>query len=88
MQWQESDLAFIERLLAEVGIWYRFEMNARLKREVVVFADDQQFYQFDVSLPLRSPSGMNDGGVESVWKLSSAHRVVSRSVRVKDYNYR
>ncbi|MEC5321612.1 phage late control D family protein, partial [Brenneria populi subsp. brevivirga] len=88
MQWQESDLAFIERLLAEVGIWYRFEMNARLKREVVVFADDQQFYQFDVRLPLRSPSGMNDGGVESVWKLSSAHRVVSQSVRVKDYNYR
>ncbi|MEE3663100.1 type VI secretion system Vgr family protein, partial [Brenneria sp. g21c3] len=67
MQWQESDRAFIERLLAEVGIWYRFEMDARLKREVVVFADDQQFYQFDVRLPLRSPSGMNDNGVESVW---------------------
>ncbi|MCG8163616.1 type VI secretion system tip protein VgrG, partial [Brenneria goodwinii] len=38
MQWQESDRAFIDRLLAEVGIWYRFEMDARLKREVVVFA--------------------------------------------------
>ncbi|MCG8167116.1 type VI secretion system tip protein VgrG, partial [Brenneria goodwinii] len=50
--------------------------------------DDQQFYQFDVSLPLRSPSGMNDNGVESVWGLSSAHQVVSQSVRVKDYNYR
>ncbi|MFE8045371.1 contractile injection system protein, VgrG/Pvc8 family, partial [Brenneria goodwinii] len=35
MQWQESDRAFIDRLLAEVGIWYRFEMDARLKREVV-----------------------------------------------------
>ncbi|WP_236840175.1 type VI secretion system Vgr family protein [Brenneria goodwinii] len=88
MQWQESDRAFIDRLLAEVGIWYRFEMDARLKREVVVFADDQQFYQFDVNLPLRSPSGMNDNGVESVWGLSSAHQVVSQSVRVKDYNYR
>ncbi|CPR21185.1 type VI secretion system Vgr family protein [Brenneria goodwinii] len=88
MQWQESDRAFIDRLLAEVGIWYRFEMDARLKREVVIFADDQQFYQFDVSLPLRSPSGMNDNGVESVWGLSSAHQVVSQSVRVKDYNYR
>ncbi|MCG8214019.1 DUF2345 domain-containing protein, partial [Brenneria goodwinii] len=50
--------------------------------------DDQQFYQFDVSLPLRSPSGMNDNGVESAWGLSSAHQVVSQSVRVKDYNYR
>ncbi|WP_053085570.1 type VI secretion system Vgr family protein [Brenneria goodwinii] len=88
MQWQENDRAFIDRLLAEVGIWYRFEMDARLKREVVVFADDQQFYQFDVSLPLRSPSGMNDNGVESVWGLSSVHQVVSQSVRVKDYNYR
>ncbi|TCW00159.1 type VI secretion system Vgr family protein [Biostraticola tofi] len=88
MQWQESDLAFIERLLSEVGIWYRFEMSERLKKEVVVFADDQQFYQFDVSLPLGSPSGMNDNGVESVWNLSSLHQVVSQSVRVKDYNYR
>ncbi|MDX5630407.1 type VI secretion system tip protein VgrG, partial [Brenneria sp. L3-3Z] len=62
--------------------------DARLKREVVVFADDQQFYQFDVRLPLRSPSGMNDNGVESVWGLNSTHQVVSQSVRVKDYNYR
>ncbi|WP_121514278.1 type VI secretion system Vgr family protein, partial [Brenneria goodwinii] len=51
-------------------------------------ADDQQCYRVGVSLPLRSPSGMNDNGVESVWGLSSAHQVVSQSVRVKDYNYR
>ena len=88
MQWQESDLAFIERLLSEVGIWYRFEADSRMQQEIVIFADDQQFYQFDVSLPLRALSGMNDGATESVWKLSSSHQVVSQAVKVKDYNYR
>ena len=88
MQWQESDLAFIERLLSEVGIWYRFEADSRLQQEIVVFADDQQFCQFDVRLPLRALSGMNDSASESVWKLSAAHQVVSKSVQVKDYNYR
>ncbi|KHJ68917.1 type IV secretion protein Rhs [Pantoea rodasii] len=88
MQWQESDLAFIERLLSEVGIWYRFAADSRMQQEIVIFADDQQFYQFDVSLPLRALSGMNDGATESVWKLSSSHQVVSQAVKVKDYNYR
>lgn len=88
MQWQETDLAFVERLLSEVGIWYRFEADSRLKQEIVVFADDQQYYEFGVSLPLRALSGMNDSATESVWKLTSVHQVVSQSVQVKDYNYR
>jgi type VI secretion system secreted protein VgrG len=31
MQYGESDLAFIARLLAEVGIWYRLARDARLE---------------------------------------------------------
>lgn len=30
MQYGESDLAFIDRLLADVGIWYRFTRDERL----------------------------------------------------------
>ncbi|WP_256736859.1 contractile injection system protein, VgrG/Pvc8 family, partial [Pseudomonas sp. IPO3778] len=35
MQYGESDLAFITRLLADVGIWYRFTRDERLNIEVV-----------------------------------------------------
>ncbi|WP_323862584.1 type VI secretion system Vgr family protein [Xenorhabdus szentirmaii] len=47
-QWRESDLAFVRRLLAEVGIYYRFEMDSRLEREVVIFSDSAEQYQFGV----------------------------------------
>lgn len=44
MQYGESDLAFIDRLLAEVGIWYRFSHDERLRIDVVSFHDDQRHY--------------------------------------------
>lgn len=34
MQYGEDDLTFISRLLSEVGIWFRFATDARLKIEV------------------------------------------------------
>ncbi|MEB0055008.1 contractile injection system protein, VgrG/Pvc8 family, partial [Pseudomonas sp. FG1] len=37
MQYGESDLAFIDRLLADVGIWYRFTSDERLGIDVVEF---------------------------------------------------
>lgn len=54
MQYGESDLAFISRLLAEVGIWYRFTNDERLGIAVVEFYDDQRHYvRARVSLPFR-----------------------------------
>ncbi|WP_182080314.1 contractile injection system protein, VgrG/Pvc8 family, partial [Enterobacter bugandensis] len=47
-QWRETDLEFIERLLAEVGIFWRFEMDSRLEQDVVIFQDSQEQYQFGV----------------------------------------
>lgn len=89
-QWQETDLAFIRRLLAEVGIFWRFEMDDRLEQDVVIFQDGPQHYHFGVSLPLRDPAGagMSDGGQESVWDIHAASRVVSAGVATRDYNYR
>jgi len=87
-QWQLSDFDFIRRLLSEVGIWFTFEMDNRLKEEVVIFGDAQQYYQFDVKLPVKDVSGMNDNAAESVWSLSALHQIVESAVKVKDYNYR
>lgn len=66
-QWRETDLAFIQRLLAEVGIYWRYEMDSRLEQDVVIFQDSQQQYEFGVTLPLRNQAGMSDSGQESIW---------------------
>ena len=88
MQYDEDDLTFISRLLSEVGIWFRFSTDARLKIGVIEFNDDQSGYERGLTLPLRHPSGMSDSGTEAVWDLNTAYSVVSRSVTTRDYNYR
>lgn len=88
MQYGEDDLTFIRRLLAEVGIWFRFTADPKLNIDVVEFYDDQSHYQQGLSLAAVPPSGMHDVGVESVWALSAIHQVVQQSVATGDYNYR
>ncbi|MCP2019357.1 UNVERIFIED_ORG: type VI secretion system secreted protein VgrG [Pseudomonas reinekei] len=86
MQYQESDLAFISRILADVGIWYRCIQHEELAFDVVEFCDDQRCYQFDVELPLRSPSGFSNSEQDSVWALKTRHRVVEQQVSVRAYH--
>lgn len=87
-QYQEDDLAFIERLLAEVGIFYFFTLQPDTQTEVVHFADKQSAWTFGKKLPLNSPSGENDNGTDSVWGIHVWHNVVERSVTASDYNHR
>ncbi|HEQ3545902.1 TPA: type VI secretion system tip protein VgrG [Enterobacter hormaechei] len=87
-QYQESDLAFIQRLLAEVGIFYWFTLQKDAQSEVVHFADAQRTLMFGKTLPVNSPSGMSDSGTESIWGLNVTHSVVEASVTTKDYNHR
>jgi type VI secretion system secreted protein VgrG len=88
MQYGESDLAFIERLLADVGIWYRFTSDERLGIDVVEFCDDQRLYQFDIALPYRPQSGLGSSGQDAVWHLQSNHRVVEQQVHIRAYHPR
>ncbi|HAL0144539.1 TPA: type VI secretion system tip protein VgrG [Escherichia coli] len=88
MQYGEDDLTFISRLLSEVGIWFRFATDARLKIEVIEFYDDQSGYERGLTLPLRHPSGLHDGATEAVWGLNTAYSVVEKSVTTRNYNYR
>lgn len=87
-QWRETDLEFVQRLLAEVGIFWRFEMDTRLEQDVVIFQDSPEQYQFGVMLPLIPPSRTSDNGQLSVWDIKTGHQVVSESVANRDYNYR
>lgn len=87
-QYKENDLEFIERLLAEVGIFYFFTLQPDTQTEVVHFADKQSAWMFGKSLPLSSPSGMSDNAADSVWGVNVRQNVVERNVTASDYNHR
>ncbi|MEY8711974.1 type VI secretion system Vgr family protein [Mangrovibacter phragmitis] len=87
-QYQENDLAFIERLLAELGIFYFFTLHPETQTEVVNFADRPGAWFFGKKLPLNSPSGANDNGADSVWDVHVTQNVAVRSVTAGDYNHR
>ncbi|EPB4365847.1 type VI secretion system Vgr family protein [Enterobacter hormaechei] len=87
-QWRETDLQFIQRILSEVGIYWRTEMDDVRGLDTYIFADSQLNYRFDVRLPYREPSGLFDGAAESVWDVRTWHRVITGTVATRDYNYR
>ena len=87
-QWRETDLAFIRRILSEVGIYWRTEMDDVRGLDTYIFADSQLNYRFDVRLPYSEPSGLFDGAAESVWDVRTWHRVATGTVATRDYNYR
>ncbi|MCW1830217.1 phage late control D family protein, partial [Enterobacter asburiae] len=87
-QFMQTDLEFIECLLSEVGIGYRFEMDPEIKHEVLTFTDSGRDWQHGVKLPAVNPSGTHDSRQESLWHLKTHHQVVERSASHKDYNYR
>lgn len=87
-QWRETDLRFLQRILSEVGIWFRTGVNAVTGLDSVTFADSQQFCVTGVHLPYQELSALYDGAAESVWGLRSWHHTVTGLVRTRDYNYR
>ncbi|MGV3347025.1 type VI secretion system Vgr family protein [Enterobacteriaceae bacterium LUAb1] len=87
MQYAESDLAFISRLLSEVGIWYRVITDPKLHIDVVAFYDDQTHYQRGLTLPVVAPSAMNEGGADVLWDIAVHYQVVEKSVTLRDYHW-
>lgn len=87
-QWQESDLTFIQRILADIGVWFRFESDAKHHCDVLVISDYEQGLENAGSITFKQPTGTNDGGTSSVWSLQTHSKMVTASVLVQDYNYR
>ena len=64
-QWRETDLEFMRRILSEVGIYWRTEMDGTRELDTYIFADSQLNYRFDVRLPYSEPSGLLDGAANA-----------------------
>ena len=99
VQYQESDLAFVMRLLEREGAWFRFDHapagSGGDGADVVVVADrTARFPRLGPGpsgapdVAVRPASGMARDRVEAVSRLSVADRLVPGRVVLKDYNYR
>ena len=86
-QYHETTMAFIQRIAADEGIWFRFEQ--RREGERVVFGDDLGGYARNQrTVPFRRDSGLESSGAESIKTLTRRMRRVPESVRLHEYNHR
>lgn len=88
VQYRETDLNFISRLLEHEGICYYFEHDD--EREVLVMTDDRTKHPavVDGELIYNEGAGMVTRGVEFVNELVCRERVVTGKVSEVDYNWR
>ncbi|KVN70139.1 type VI secretion protein Vgr [Burkholderia ubonensis] len=86
-QYHETTFAFIQRICAEEGIWFRWEQKK--DRAVVVFGDDLDAYaRKQRTVPYRRDSGLESVGADAIKTLGRETRRVPESVRLRDYNHR
>jgi len=86
-QYHESTFAFIQRIAADEGIWFRFEQVKN--REIIIFGDDLDAYaRYQRTVPLRRESGLESAGAEAIKSLERHMRRVPESVQLNDYNHR
>ena len=87
VQYQESDYAFICRLLARAGIFFTFESDQQ--QTLVKFGDDSTKRPEMPNLPYLEyhPQSGTTRQQESVYQLSPHACLLPSQVRVSDYNY-
>ena len=103
VQYQESDLNFLSRLMETSGIWYFFNENPLLPEEVdgeagkeTMMITDKPAQFESISAPdeilFRTESGMAEqieqDDKESIHGFQCNRHVVPKDVLLKDYNYR
>lgn len=84
VQYEESDLHFVSRLVEHLGIAYFFEHQSG--RDVVVFSDDNGAFkdiEGGAEVPFR-----NRGEEDGVFAIEGTTRAIPTGYVVKDYNYR
>ena len=85
VQYRETDLAFIERLAAEEGLFYFHEFDENSHR--LIFADDPQVLTSLGERPYNSRAG-GTAPTRHVRKLSHKARVAAASATLKDYSFK
>ncbi|OPA95118.1 type IV secretion protein Rhs [Pseudomonas fluorescens] len=86
VQFGESDLAFIQRLCAELGIHYHFQHSP--DGHLVVFGDDQTvFAQPDQSTPYTPGSGMV-ADTPAIKRFTVQLQTRTTAVSLRDYDFR
>jgi type VI secretion system secreted protein VgrG len=89
LQYAESDLRFVCRLLEDEGISYFFEHGD--DGEVLVLADGAGAYPEipgDSTLPYRDPrAGVNEGAAEHVFAVADNRRRRSGKVTLRDFDF-
>jgi type VI secretion system secreted protein VgrG len=86
-QYHETTFAFIQRLCAEEGIWFRWEQKK--DHAVIVFGDDLDAYaRKQRTVSYRRDSGLESSGVDVIKTLEKRTRRVPEAVRLHDYNHR
>ncbi|MGV3345836.1 type VI secretion system Vgr family protein [Enterobacteriaceae bacterium LUAb1] len=88
ISWAESDLAFIQRHLARVGVFYYFAWDDENHRDILVLGDAGDAFTDGPKIAFRHPSGLFDGGLESLWDVTVSHHSVAGQTRVNDEYYR
>jgi type VI secretion system secreted protein VgrG len=103
VQYQESDLDFVSRIMEAAGIWYFFKENPLLAEELdgscgaeqLVITDKVSSFEFIASasdILFRTASGMAEqidaSDKESVDGIELHRRIVPKEVLLKDFNYR
>ncbi|RQV08176.1 type VI secretion system tip protein VgrG [Burkholderia cenocepacia] len=86
-QYHETTFAFIQRICAEDGIWFRWEQKK--DHAVIVFGDDLDAYaRKQRTVSYRRDSGLESSGVDAIKTLEKRTRRVPEAVRLHDYNHR
>lgn len=86
-QYHETTFAFIQRIAANEGIWFRFEQAK--DEEVIVFGDDLDAYaRKQRVVAFRRHAGLANAGAESVRSIGRRMRRVPEAIRLNDYNHR
>ncbi|WP_042303929.1 type VI secretion system Vgr family protein [Paraburkholderia kururiensis] len=86
-QYHETTFAFIQRVCAQEGIWFRWEQKK--DHAVIVFGDDLDAYaRKQRTVPHLRDAGLESSGADTVKTLEKRTRRVPEAVRLHDYNHR
>lgn len=87
-QYQETDLAFVSRLLEHEGLCYYFKQED--EREVLVITDDRSHHppiEGNDTVTYRAMGGLAQPDEETVQAFVFHEQIVTGKVVLKDYNY-